>query len=265
MKWSVWVGSGIGVTLIWLIAMAPARLLTGPAAGAGIKLGATQGTLWSGSAGQLHIRQDTLQYSLADVHWHFEPAGLLQAAFCYTAIADASVDTRSPGLLTGRFCIQPNGTATISKFSAELPAATLFRSDSIRIQGTVLLEVDRLVIGRDQTVQDFSGQGQWIQAGVTIVDNFQRAFFALGNLALTGEHLSPDRIELVLSSDEVSFNENSSGLTLHLRSQVSLDGTWQVNGKLKPDVGMSAETRDLLTLLTEPDKAGNFSIYWQGP
>jgi hypothetical protein len=266
LKWTVWICSGIIATLLWLIVMAPARLLIEPAARAGILLGTLEGSIWSGGAQQLIFKQQALQYSMTDLRWFITPVDLLQGALCFDVAADPGTEARSSGFLAGKICLHANGTSTVSALSIELSAATLIRSESIRIQGTILLEVDNLSLRGDRTLETFTAQGRWIEAGAAIDADFQRLFLNLGDLAITGHHLSPSQIEFVLTSSDVESNSaKKSDMMFNFRSQIGIDGTWQVSGVIKPDADMNSATRELLALLTEPDQAGNYNIYWQNP
>jgi len=265
-KFSAWLCSGIVFTLLWLIVMAPARLLIEPAARAGILLGTLEGSIWSGSAKQLIIKRHDIQYSLTDVHWDFSPLDLLLGALCFSAAADPSAGIRSSGFLVGKICMQANGVTTVSDLSIELPAATLVRSENIRLQGIILLEVATLALRRDRRFENFSAQGRWIEAGAAIVADFQRVSIKLGDIAITGHHLSSNQIEFVLTSNGLErIGERKSDMMINLRFQLGLDGAWQFSGMIKPEDGMNSETRQWLAVLTEPDKAGNFNISWQSP
>lgn len=248
------------ITLFWVVMTVPALLLIEPAQQAGLRLAGLDGTIWSGSAKRLRFTGRSMDYTVTDVRWHLQPSSLLRGTLCFAATSGGQGDGQASALLSGTFCMSPDGTVAAVDVKAELPAATLLLSDYVQLQGTVLFTVNNLAIARDGAIEHFVAHGVWLQAGAAFGND---STLDLGDLAITGQHSGRNGIGLRLLS---GTQQNVGLATLDLQYQIELDrGVWQATGVIAPGPDISPVTRDWLATLTEADAHGTRRIDWRGP
>ncbi|MEN8170287.1 MAG: type II secretion system protein N [Pseudomonadota bacterium] len=241
---------GVVALLLFLVMRFPAQVAYGLVAdslGKEVQLAGVTGTLWRGEAQQLQVQSR----AVASLNWQLSAWGLLWGRLSGEVSAhqdDAYLQSQLTTPLGG-------GELSLSETEARIPLSLIqpyLTQLPLPLDGVISLKLDALQIDAEGRPQQATGRVVWHQAGVSAP---QPLLF--GDLQMDLENIDGGGIEGTISD---------SGGPLHLRATLtmSVDGAYQLEGKVKATELAAQELRQYLSLLGKADAEGFRSINLRG-
>jgi len=222
----------VPMTLVWIVLLAPATLLVGPAQVAGLQLYGVDGTLWRGAVDRAMLRQPQVVLDIGELQWQWLPSRLIQGQLCADVQSRARPIAGQLQSVDARACLQTNGTVLLSQASADMPAAVLWREESVRLLGHLALQlVEPVALQAGSAVA--RTRGLWSQAGITVLGQGTRDHIDVGEVALD--------VAVTMNNGQVS----------------------EVQLRLSPIGNQSITLPEWLALMLEQDESGSYLFNWQ--
>lgn len=235
---------------LFVLAAAPAALLAGPLAKAGVVTQGLHGTVWSGEADGViagTVRVRTLR-------WRVEPLGLLRAR------AQARIDATLPdeGFAAGRVALGP-GALRLEDFTAAAPLAVLgAAAAALGPTGQLRLKLEQL-----------DWQDDWITGvvGSAEVTGVDAAFGSVpGGAAIPGSYAVRFDAPSVATGEPLTGELRDTGGPVEFAGTLTLlpPANYSLAGSAKARAGAPPALAQGLTMLGPADAQGGHSIGLEG-
>jgi len=242
-RYLIW---GLAGYFLFLIATFPAQMALGLALRGQSDIGVSnvEGTLWSGSVGTIATRKA----SLGPVVWDWRPSALLLGRFEYDTffqLAGGGGEVRvGRGLFDGFYLKTLEGNLNGAQLTQWIAVP------GTQLGGSILVDLPWAEFSNG-TVTGLQGSIVWENASVIAPMQL-----ALGTL----------QVELSEKDGELIGTVSDRGGPLAVSGAVALhDGNrYGLNAKIKPRADVDPALQDALSLLGQPDRAGNFTISYSG-
>lgn len=240
-----------GTLVVFLVAGAPAALLN-RVVPAGVELGGTQGSLWSGRTTSLRVGR----WRLGPTRWQLSPWQLLLGRLA------GDLDTTLPGgFARGRFSASLGGELSLEEFSAAGPLASLIEASGMGLplqSGQLAAEIAKLEISAGWPK---SAIGTLRVAGVALVYRSGRPV----QDQLAGFDLQFD-VEEVPESGTIEgiLSDRGGPLEVVGRLQLTPPANYELVGRASPRAGAPQEIEQALVMLGPPNPAGGRDFSFAG-
>ncbi len=244
------IGFGLGMYLLFLIALFPAALgwqWLPPALKQQVNLQGISGSIWSGRVAIATVNG----YESGPLRWQLSPFSLLLG---HLGI-DAQIKIPA-GRIQGRFTIISDTEFEAEDVSGELLADAI-SALSIRqlpvpvmLRGKMKPEIKSLRFHKGQTLQ-IQGEVKWLNASVEGVQSFP-----LGVVELKAE---PKK-----QGSRITIRNNGGALELSGNLQLNGNGSYQLNLGLLNRDNQRQDLKTMLSMLGTPDATGRVHFRYNG-
>ncbi|MFC3122630.1 type II secretion system protein N [Agaribacter flavus] len=249
MKIWQWIVFGVILYVLGLIVYAPASLITSlihQASNAQISIAEPKGTVFSGSAAKVSFNGIVVN----DVNWHLSPLHLL--------LLKATIDVKGGAIrdmeqayVSGRASVSLVNFQNISLQDMQtfIPVKSILAQVKLPVfitaEGRVRVNIQSLQA--DPSCLHLLGVGGWQNA--SIADNGK-----VTQLGSFDANLNCNNGQYTINIDEQNI------LNLDANITVGIDGSYQVNGKFKPDPTLPTEIKQAASFFGRANSQGFYEI-----
>lgn len=241
-----WIALPLLVWLVLVVRATPAQWGLA-VAGLPVQMDGISGTIWNGSVANVVVPYPGGSYSLGSLDWQLDPWSLLSLSPCAQFNTQLASQTSA-----GKVCAGLGGTVVLENAQLSLPAAAAEIWAPVRVRGQVGAQIQHLTFA-DQQIKELTGSGSWTGANYHNSHNWVN----LGTIAFD---LSDDG-EGGLAAKVFDIE---GPLQLDMNSQFSLAGAYAIRGNVVLRPNAPQDIAQLLTIVAEETRRGEFKFEWVG-
>lgn len=210
----------------------------------GLRLTATQGTLWSGQAKRLQFQGQTI----TDLSWRWRPLALLLGRVEYQLEADWAGEPAALKVGAGL-----TGNTYLADVSARVAPQILLADvlpGGVVLQGQVIMELEKVELSSQGPLPILYGQIRWPQAEVISPQNYR-----LGDILL----------ELAPAENKTIGKLLAENGEMHIDGNLELEvmGDYSLLADLRSEGELPVEVKNALNMFAEP-RNGQYRLDLRG-
>lgn len=241
-----WIALPLLVWLVLVLRATPAQWGIA-VAGLPVQMDGVSGTIWNGSVANVVVPYPGGSYSLGSLDWQLDPWSLLTLSPCAQFNTELASQTSA-----GKVCGGLGGTLVLEDTQLSLPAAAAEIWAPVRVRGQVDAQIQRLSYA-DNQIKELVGSGSWTNADY----HNSQSWIQLGTIAF-------DLSEDGQGGVGAKVFDIEGPLQLDLNSQFSLAGAYAVRGNIVLRPNAPQEISQLLSIVAQETRSGEFNVEWVG-
>lgn len=242
--------AAIGLYIVFLLLLSPAawwlKLVELPAQ---IRVGPVSGTLWQGQIQAVSLNG----YVVPQVKWQFRPwalfTGKLALALDIGQIRQTSLPYAKAEIAYGFSGLELSSSQLRLPVEPLIPLLKLRLPFEVAASGNLLLNIQQFSAGKPWC-QQLTGKASWLDAKF-------RAPSGWIDLNALDAKLSCEQGQLHMVTDA------ANPLALNVTAVIGEQGSYQLNGTMKPDASLPKEVHQAMQFVSRPDEQGRFTLKLQ--
>jgi len=248
-------------TLIWLVVLAPARLLGAFVGSRPLQFGAFSGSLWQGQSDYLLIQSQNLRFDAGQLSWRVDAAALLTGRLCVQVQAvRSSAGSADLQRIEGNICADSRRQLYLRDVSIRVPAQRLLHAEALRLQGVVDIQIHQARLLPDGHWLDANAQGLWSDAALLVNMGSRWAPLTVGHLPLDVRALADGSLQVRMDNSDV---RRAADTGLMLDATVQNSQLISLEAQVRPGTEVADELLAWLSVIAEPDDSGVYRFSWR--